>query len=224
MQAAVAATLLLAVCPLAAGGDTTRVFLAIGGMSRDIGTLSSTESFWADEPREGIETGKWLADEAKMGACRDGPAAVVAGEYVYSIGGSDGTDSLFTVERLKLSATGRSDVASRSQMTWESQPRMQKRRSLLGGAFSAGRVFAVGGFNGTHHLPNVEALQVGTDGAAAPDAAWAFVPPMLRARSGAAVVELDGKVQNLSCPRTGRLMPGAAHSAHAPNQHGHWSH
>jgi len=106
-------------------------------------------------------------------------AAGVVGleQYVYAVGGYDGSRQLDTMERYNTETD-----------EWENMTRMKSPRSALSVAVLEGKLYALGGYDGNNFLASVEVYDPATN-------TWADAPPMHSGRSGHA-----SAVSTTSCP------------------------
>jgi hypothetical protein len=130
-----------------------------------------------------------------MLSARDSLAAVAVQSHVYVLGGYNGSVELSSVEMCSdfgERQQGTQQHVTEASNTWKVAPNMRKRRSHLGAAVVGNRLFAIGGYNGTHDLPNTEFLRLHTSGE--PAGSWQWGPTMACKRTAPAVVSLAGRL------------------------------
>jgi hypothetical protein len=170
--------------------------------------VQSVETLVWDVPAGSKVVREWReeGDECMLSG-RDSLAAVAVQGHVYALGGYNGSIELSSVESHQGFAarqhpsyqhqhheqrSGMREAAQIGGQSWRLQPSMRKRRSHLGAAVVGNRLFAIGGFNGTHDLPNTEFLRLHSSGEAA--GTWQWGPTMTYKRTAPAVVSLAGKL------------------------------
>lgn len=123
-------------------------------------------------------------------------AAASDGSLVYTVGGSDGTADLTTVEAYNPATN-----------TWSTLPDLPEPRSGLGVAVAGGRLVTVGGLSGGEVLDSVAAMDLTT-------LTWAGLPDMGTARHAMAVAAIGSKVYAIG-GSTGRSDAEVTSSAEA---------
>lgn len=104
-----------------------------------------------------------------MNTVRSGAGVCALGNYIYVMGGYDGTNQLNTVERY--------DVETDS---WSYTASMRHRRSALGVTAHHQRIYVLGGYDGNTFLDSVECFDPETE-------TWTEVTKMTSGRSGVGV-------------------------------------
>ena len=161
---------------LAVAACGSRIF-AIGGYNGSV-ELSSVESidFESEQP-------KWII-EPRLYKRRSNVGAAVLENKLYVIGGFNGTHDLPNVEVMQLESTG----ARLQGAAWHWGPQLSCRRSGSAVASLNGKLYAIGGFDGTQLLATAEALLPGSQ-------RWAPLPPLpFGPRAGAAAAAVAGRI------------------------------
>jgi hypothetical protein len=153
--------------------------------------LQSVETLVWDSPLSGKVVREWQEDGTSMMTARDSLTAVAVQSHVYALGGYNGSVELSSVE-MNSDFGARQRATDEARNTWKAAPNMRKRRSHLGAAVVGNRLFAIGGYNGTHDLPNTEFLRLHASGE--PAGSWQWGPTMSCKRTAPAVVSLAGKL------------------------------
>lgn len=112
-----------------------------------------------------------------MPTARGGLAAAAVNEMLYTVGGSDGTKALSTVERYDVG----DDV-------WQKGPSLLTPRRGLAVAVMGKILYAIGGSDGSETLDSVESLNTEYG------ISWQCLPPMPTPRRAAAAAVLKGRI------------------------------
>jgi N-acetylneuraminic acid mutarotase len=115
-----------------------------------------------------------------MDSCRSGLAVSVLDDSIYAIGGSDGASRLSSCEVLHVGA-------HTSHAVWAPVPPMKSGRSGFSTATMDGKLYVVGGFDGSECLAGTEVFSPMTQ-------AWGQCPKMSVCRSWLATTVLDNKL------------------------------
>nr|7ON6_A Chain A, SAKe6AE [synthetic construct] len=152
---------------------------AVGGYDGSPDGHTHLNSVEAYDP----ETDTWSL-VAPMKTRRSGVGVAVLDGRIYAVGGYDGSPDGHT----HLNSVEAYDPETD---TWSLVAPMKTRRSGVGVAVLDGRIYAVGGYDGSPdghtHLNSVEAYDPETD-------TWSLVAPMKTRRSGVGVAVLDGRI------------------------------
>ena len=139
--------------------------IVTGGVDANGALLNTTEIF---------DGNSWTLG-APIPTPRQMLAAASDGKLVYTVGGTNGTADLTTVEAYDPAAN-----------TWTPLPALPQARSDLGVAIADGRLVAVGGVSAGQVLKSVSVLDLTAK-------TWAGLPDMATARHGMAVAAV-GKI------------------------------
>eukprot|EP00961_Rhodomonas_salina_P228345 3086339-Rhodomonas_salina.4 len=125
----------------------------------------------------------WIV-EPRLRKRRSNVGAAVVGHQLFVIGGYNGTHDLPNVEVLQLNHDGSRGVDS----TWQWAPQLLYRRSGAAIASLHGKLYAIGGCDGTRLLETAEELGMS-------DQAWTQIPSLLGGpRGGAAAATVGGRI------------------------------
>jgi len=113
------------------------------------------------------ENNAWT-DMPQMRHCRSGAGVAVLNQYIYVVGGFDGSRQLSSVERFDT-----------DRNVWETVTPMKISRSALSVNMIDGKLYAMGGYNGTAFLADVEVYDPVKD-------EWEDGIPLTSGRSGLA--------------------------------------
>lgn len=154
----------------------------IGGYSA--GTVLNSVIRW--DPAAGA--GTW-ADVGALNTARESLSAAVLGDHIYAVGGSTPIPTQFfaTVEEFTPGASPNVDPGA-----WTPKADMPTARADLGLAAANGKLYAIGGIQGTTYLATVEEFTPGAD--AADPGAWIARSAMPTARSDIATAVVDGRI------------------------------
>ena len=117
-------------------------------------------------------SGSHQVGELVQRRCRCG--VTVYKDYLYIVGGFDGTTRIKSIERLHIPTS-----------RLETLIPMSSRRSTLGVALMSGFIYAVGGFDGTNGLETVERYHIESG-------KWSLIEPMTTRRSSVGIAVLSG--------------------------------
>ena len=106
--------------------------------------------------------------------------AAIVDDAIYTVGGAVGSKRLASVEKLNIGGKGETS-------SWTFVASLNVARSRPGVASLKGKLYAVGGYNGQHHLTSVECYDPATDH-------WQLLEPMSYPRNSPAVAVQGDKL------------------------------
>ena len=118
------------------------------------------------------------SEEPPMNSKRCYVSCCISGKTIWAIGGMDGNKRLDSCECYTIGQSGQS---------WKNMPNMNEKRSDADSTAHDGKIYVVGGFNGTDCLNSVEFFDNDTF-------QWTKITPMNSKRSGPSAVCLNDKI------------------------------
>jgi len=168
---------------VAVGADH-RIY-AIGGRSNPLGVLQNVvEAFAPAAFHFKLGPGFWTGGLSPMPTARERPAATTGKDgRIYVVGGSNGSDTNTSAPLTTL------EIYDAASDAWSSGKGLTTARdSVAATTGNDGRIYAIGGFDGSRTLSSVEAYDVSNN-------TWASVAAMSMARTDlAAVTAPDGRI------------------------------